>query len=115
MWHNVRSKWRGILAVAVILCVVGTLLGHWAGKGAGERAKARLQLVIPSFDRLPNDDRALLVGLAMTCRLEDRPAQAREVVACLREAATDPHAFLPKSVDKAAVPGRLEQLLPGRV
>ncbi len=97
--------------MAVLLTVAGVFLGHQAGSSAGERAKARLLLVLPSFDSLPDDDRALLVGLAMTCKLEDRPAQVGEVVTCLRQAATDPHVFLPKGVDKATAPRRLEQLL----
>ncbi len=111
MWNSIRSKWRGLLALAVFLTVAGTFLGREAGRSAGEQAKARLQLALPTFDSLPDDDRALLVGLAMTCKLEDRPAQVGEVVTCLREAATDPHVILPKGVDKAADPGRLEQLL----
>ncbi|MBA9869741.1 hypothetical protein D7S79_08525 [Ralstonia insidiosa] len=114
MWNSIRSKWKGLLALAVLLTAGGAFLGHQAGSSAGERAKERLQLVLPAIDSLPEHDRALLVGLAMTCKLENRPAEVDEVVACLRDAANDPDAFLPKGVDKGAVPGRLEQLLQHR-
>lgn len=114
MWNGIRSKWRGFLALAVLLTIAGVFIGHQAGRSAGERARERLQLALPSFESLPEGDRALLVGLAMTCKLENRPAEVGEVVACLRDAANDPNVFLPKGVDKSAVPGRLEHLLQRR-
>lgn len=104
-----------VAAVAVIALGLATKIGHMAGMDAGSRAKERLQLVWPSLMSMPEGDRALIVGLAMSCRLEERPANAREVVACLREAAVDPKAMLPKGTDKASVPAKLEQLLPRQI
>jgi hypothetical protein len=113
--NNMKWGWKhalGVVVVAVIALGLATKIGHMAGEDAGGRAKDRLQLVWPSLMAMPEGDRALIVGLAMSCRLEERPAEPREVVACLREAAADPNAMLPKGTDKASVPAKLEQLLP---
>lgn len=100
-----------IAAVAVAGSAVALKIAHTAGADAGGRAKDRLQMVWPSLMAMPDQDRALIVGLAFSCRLEQRPAEPREIVACLREAAADPNATVPKGIDKASVPAKLEQLL----
>lgn len=105
----------GVAAVAVIALGVATKIGHMAGVDAGGRAKDRLELVWPSLMTMPEGDRALIVGLAMSCHLEERPANARDVVACLREAAADPKAMLPKGTDQARVAAKLEELLPRQI
>lgn len=112
------SKWRtalGIALLAAIGFVVATKIGHKAGADAAALARDRLQLVWPSLMTMPEEDRALIVGLAMTCELERQPLEPRDVVACLRSAAADPHAMLPKGVDQARAQARLEQLLPQRI
>jgi hypothetical protein len=60
---------------------------------------------------MPDRDRAMVVGLALTCGLSNRAANARDVIACLRSAAGDPNAILPKGTDKRTVPARLDALL----
>jgi hypothetical protein len=85
------------------------------GAKDGALAMERLVLVVPGYERLSQDDRAMLVGLARTCRLHERPANAAAVVRCLREASQDPHAMLPAGVERATVPARLEQLLGHRL
>nr|WP_223964835.1 hypothetical protein [Burkholderia diffusa] len=97
--------------VAVGAVLLASTVGRVAGEQAGSRSKERLQLVWPSIMDMPTNDRALLVGLAMTCRVEDRPAIAGDVVECLRDALDDPHALLPKGVDRDAARIRLDQLL----
>jgi len=91
--------------MALVLIGFGTsqFLGHVAGSGAGKRSIERLQLLWPTIVTMPESDRALLAGLAMTCHVED--------LACLREAATDPNAILPKGTDRSKVPARLEELM----
>lgn len=111
-------RFGAIAAIGALLIAGALLLASTAGRSAGERAasqsKARLQLVWPSIMDMPFADRALLVGLAMTCHLEDRPAVAADVVSCLRDAADDPRAVLPKGVDRDTARARLEKLLPQR-
>ncbi|MDN7664070.1 hypothetical protein [Burkholderia cenocepacia] len=96
---------------AIAVGVVATKIGSNAGKADAELAKQRLELVWPSFMSMPDGDRALVVGLAMTCNLSRRPADAGQVVACLKSAASDPNATLPKGTDRRAVPARLDALL----
>lgn len=99
-------------ALSVLVAVnVGRVMGAKAGAAAGERSKERLQLIWPSLMDMPVNDRALLVGLAMTCQVERRPAIAGDVVECLRDAVDDPHALLPKGVDRDDARTRLDQLL----
>lgn len=111
-----KAKWGwrkllGFAMAAIIIFGVSMNMAHKAGSEAGTLARERLELVWPSLMAMPEADRALIVGLAMSCRMEQRPAEPREVVACLREAAADPHAILPKDVDQASAQSRLEQLL----
>jgi hypothetical protein len=96
---------------ALVLVQVAGVIGTRAGAAAGELSKDRLQLVWPSIMNMPVDDRALLVGLAMTCHVEQRPAIAGDVVECLRDAVDDPHAILPKGVSPGSAKARLDQLL----
>lgn len=109
------GKRFGITLAFVAVLVVGTPLvmqyGRLAGQNAGERSIARIALVWPEIRSMPYNDRALLVGLAMTCRLENRAAVQSEVVACLRGAAADPDAILPKGMDRGQAQARLVQLL----
>lgn len=106
----------GLVAGGLALALVGVgaahMIGRMAGADAGDRSRDRLQIIWPSIMTMQQDDRALIVGLAMSCHLEHRPTAANEVVACLREAAADPHAILPKGMDAAGARARLEQLLP---
>ncbi|WP_432262983.1 hypothetical protein [Cupriavidus sp. TMH.W2] len=114
----VNRRRFGVAALLVLLAVgVALLLVHARQQGSkdGALAKARLALVVPDFDHLSQDERAMLVGLARTCRLHERPAQTEAVVSCLREAARDPHALLPTGVERTTVPARLEQLLGHRL
>ncbi len=107
------------IAIAVIGALVvvggGLLLASTVGRIAGEHdaslSKERLQLVWPSIMDMPVNDRALLVGLAMTCHVEQRPAVASDVVSCLRGAVDDPHTMLPKGVDRDSARAKLDQLL----
>ncbi|CAG9191377.1 conserved hypothetical protein [Paraburkholderia tropica] len=103
----------GIVGVGVFVLVLAgaTAVGRMAGEEAGSRSKERLQLVWPSIMDMPVNDRALLVGLAMTCHVEDRPAIAGDVVECLRDALDDPHAALPKGIDRNSARAKLDQLL----
>lgn len=110
-----RTRAKQFLAIALLAGIsfsVVIKLSHRAGAEAGALAKDRLQLVWPSLMTMPDEDRALIVGLAMSCRLEQRPAQSSDVVTCLREAAADPHAILPKDIDQTTARERLERLLP---
>ncbi|MGN7104863.1 hypothetical protein ACTHR6_24845 [Ralstonia holmesii] len=109
---------RKLTIAAVVIALLagvygaGLMVGRISGTRAASKALDRLQLIWPSFMTMPMNDRALIVVLAMSCRLEDRQAKASEVIACLREAASDPHTLLPNGERRADVPARLEQLLP---
>jgi len=105
---------RFVALIALSLLVVvnaARVIGAKAGADVALRSKERLQLVWPSIMDMPVNDRALLVGLAMTCHVEQRPAIAGDVVECLRDAVDDPHAMLPKGVDRDSARVKLDQLL----
>ena len=99
----------------VVVLAAAVFVGKKMGTGDGGKAKERLQLVWPSIMEMPEVDRAFIVGLAMTCRLQQRPAAASETIACLREAANDPDATLPKGFDQSRASTKLEDLLRARV
>ena len=101
----------GIAGVVALTLIGATVVGRIAGEDAAAHAKERLVLVWPSLMNMPVNDRALLVGLAMTCHLEQRPAATIEVIACLKEAVDDPHVVLPKGVGRASARVKLDQLL----
>lgn len=111
-----RSKRRLLIVALIALSILvaanlARVMGARAGAIAAERSRERLQLVWPSLMDMPANDRALLVGLALTCHVENRPAIVGDVVECLRGALDDPHAMLPKGVDRNAARARLDQLL----
>jgi hypothetical protein len=116
--HDVEKMKRRI--AIPIICIVAVLavgtplaikLGHVVGEQAGLHSKERLQLVWPSIMDMPVNDRVLLVGLAMTCHVEDRPAVAGDVVECLRDALDKPQVMLPKGIDRDGARARFDQLL----
>jgi len=109
-----RSK-RTLVLVSVVVLAAGGLaavsLTRQLGNKDGERAIERLSLVWPSIMTMPQEDRALLAGLSLSCRLQDRPAVKSSVVACLEDAASDPHSALPKGLDQRSAQARLRVLL----
>ncbi|MBN3733143.1 hypothetical protein [Burkholderia sp. Tr-20390] len=107
----------GIVSLAALwaLWAASTWFGRKAGHDAGERAIARIQLVWPSILTMPAQDRALIAGLGMTCRVQDRPPVASAVISCLQDAAADPDAMLPKGMSRGAAQARLNALLPRSV
>jgi hypothetical protein len=100
--------------LAVLLGVAALNVGRWTGADAGQRSLDRLQLVWPSLLAMPEQDRALLAGLAMTCRLEQRDKEPKEVIGCLREAVNDDNPILPRDMDKELAAQGLERLLAHR-
>lgn len=103
------------LVVAVltllVVCVVSFVAGKRGGEISGQQAKARLELVWPQLMTLPDDDRALLAGFAIACRVEQQPETTSDVIACLRSAAADPDAIKPKGMGSAEAAARLEYLI----
>lgn len=98
----------GITAAAVlagIAVLLATTIGRSAGEASGTLTRERLETVWPSLMQMPVRDRAVLVGLAMTCELHRREFDASDargqVVGCLTEAAANPDADLPRGVDRA--------------
>lgn len=101
-----------ILIPLIILGLAGTyLFSQNSGQKSGERIKARLELLWPSFTTLPGLDRALLGSFAVSCHLDDKPAQAPAVSACLREAAAKSESIRPQGMDQAQAAARLETLM----
>lgn len=108
-----RKKIYLLAAIAIaVVFVVSLNASRKAGDLHGQQTMERLKLVWPAFSDLPETDRAVLAGFAMSCHLERRPAVAREVVACLRSAADDQDSITPKSMSHAEAVVRLDQLLP---
>ncbi|MFH0134791.1 hypothetical protein ACGLHS_31570 [Variovorax sp. VaC1] len=98
------------LAVFVIVTVMGSLIGRWAGESMAKEIKARLSLLWPDVMGLPEQDRALLAVLAYECRLQDQAEGRSATIACLRSAtnadrvkkvSADPAAHLDKLLQQA--------------
>ena len=114
-----KSNPKGITFQTIALAIVSVIVIGWlggkiartAGEHYGDLAKERLQLQWPRLLEMQENDRALLVGLAMTCHVERRPAVVGEVVECLHSALDDPRALLPKGVSRDSARSRLDQLL----
>ncbi|WP_213877149.1 hypothetical protein [Pseudomonas sp. dw_358] len=101
-----------ILIPLIIAGLVGTYFYSQShGQKSGELIKARLELVWPTFTTLPGVDRALMGGFAVSCHLDDKPAEAPAVIACLREAATKSDAIRPQGMEQAQASARLETLI----
>ena len=101
-----------ILVPLVVLGLAGTyFISQNSGQKSGEQTRARLELVWPSLTAMPGIDRALVGGFAVTCHLDEQPAEAAGVVACLRQAAAKPDAIRPKDMDQAQASARLETLI----
>lgn len=116
--HSKRAqtkRWPLILAsVLIVLTVGGFSVVRYArhiGNQEGERSIERLALVWPSIMAMPQEDRAMLAELSLSCRLQDRPAVKSAIITCLEEAAADPNAILPKGFDQRSAKARLRVLL----
>lgn len=98
--------------VAGVVLAAASHIAHRAGEETAAKDKERLALLWPSIMDMPLDDRAFLVGLAMTCGLHRQPVEKAAIVLCLRSAATDPGATLPVGFDWARASAKLESMLP---
>lgn len=109
-----RKKIYLLAAIAIaVVFVVSLNASYNAGDRDGRAHLERLQLIWPGFLDLPEADRAVIAGLALSCRLEERPAVPAEVAACLRESAADPDSMKPKGVSQGEASAALERLLSG--
>ncbi|MBN8758756.1 MULTISPECIES: hypothetical protein [Variovorax] len=99
-----------VIAVFLVVSVVATFIGRWAGESMAKEVKARLSLLWPDVMGLPEQDRALLALLAYECRLQDQPEGRSATITCLRSAtnadrvkkvSADPAAHLDKLLDQA--------------
>jgi len=102
---------RILLISGLIATALAAAVGQWAGHEQAHADIEKLELVWPDVLRLPQDDRALLAGLAMSCRLARKPADRKDVIECLREAMDSPEPLLPKGVSRDAASMRLDALL----
>ena len=87
------------------------LIGQYAGHEAGQADIELLSQVWPYFPHMSSDERAFLAGLSLTCQLHRNADDRESTIACLRRAAADPSAILPKDFDHSEAPGRLERML----
>lgn len=105
-----KFAWGAVAAAAVLAAAV--YVAHRAGEETATKQKERLALVWPSIMDMPQDDRAFLVGLSMTCDLHRQPVEKAAVLECLRPAAATSAPTLPAGFDKASAAATLESLLP---
>lgn len=103
-----RTLWIGALTAFAALAAVG--IGQKAGENVANADIERLSLVWPYVMDLQPNERALLAGLSLTCRLSQTANDRESVIACLRSAAAEP-AHLPKEIPPDEAAGRLERLL----
>lgn len=99
-----------LLAVAILFAF--SLIGsNIAGRNAARADIERLEKVWPFLDRLNEADRAFLAGLAMTCKLHRQGETQNEILTCLRTAAADPKAILPRTMSQTDAHIKLERML----
>lgn len=103
-----RTLWIGTLIAVVALAAVG--IGRQAGEDVAKADIELLSLVWPYVMDMQQNERALLAGLSISCRLSRTATDREGVIACLRSAAAEP-AHLPKDVPPEEAAGRLERLL----
>lgn len=103
-----RSLIVGAAGIAMFLLV---LVGQYAGHEAGEADIELLKQVWPYLPQMSSSERAFLAGLSLTCQLHRNAEDRESTIACLRRAAADPDATLPKEFEHAEAPSRLERML----
>ena len=85
------SKQPPSLLLLIVILVVLALFGAVGAKFMLNRHSAstmsQLAVVWPGIETMPEDDRALLVELALTCNVVDREPVRAEVLDCLRSSA----------------------------
>jgi|SRR6185369_7804292 len=104
-----RTLWIGTLVAVFAIVVIG--IGRQAGENVAKEDIELLSLVWPYVMDMQQNERALLAGLSITCRLHRTATDRDSVISCLRTAATDPAAMLPKEVPPEEASARLERLL----
>ncbi len=95
----------------VLVAGLGTCIGRHVGESDGTASRQRLELVWPNLMQMRDQDRALLAGLALSCRLQDRDEDPASVRECLQEAIESDDAHLPYSMDRKQAMDRLSQLI----
>ena len=113
MKRRLSRKTLFVIATIAVVIFAGILIkaGRDSGAVSGQKARDGIELVWPSLMALPETDRALLAGFAMTCDLADKPQSVTSVIACLRDAAANPDALKPKGMGQADAAARLEVLI----
>lgn len=104
-----RTLWIGTLIAVVALAAVG--IGRQAGENVANADIELLSLIWPYVMDMQQNERALLAGLSITCRLSTTATDRDSVIACLRSAAADPAALRPKDVSPEEAAAQLERLL----
>ncbi|HEJ1326112.1 TPA: hypothetical protein SLV10_007060, partial [Pseudomonas aeruginosa] len=101
---------RFILTAAVLALVSAAAwqLGYQSGDADGSKTKARLELLWPKFDNLPESDRAVLAAYSLACKLHAQPSETTSVIACLRGSASHSDAILPLGMNNEQASARLE-------
>lgn len=101
-----------IWIVCLIFAGAGTVfIGNFSGKHVADEVISRLQVLWPSVLSFPETDRAFLAGLSMTCHLNEKEKVRETIIECLRSAANNPNALLPKGDSPSDANDRLERLL----
>lgn len=113
--HHQNTYWLLMMVGAVgltLATVIGVArLAADAGRGAGEEAYARIELIWPNYNDMPQADRALIAGLAFDCRLDSSAMTAAAVVGCLESAVGKDEPHLPNGVTADAARQRLGELI----
>jgi hypothetical protein len=109
--HDIRRVISLFIGVALI-AGLGISIGRLVGKSDGIASRQRLEIVWPGLMQMPDQDRALLAGLALTCHMQDRIKDAAAVLECLHEGLDDDHPRLPYGMDRKQAQDRLNQLIP---
>lgn len=95
-----------------LLAGLGTCIGRHLGESDGIASRQRLEIVWPDLMQMRDQDRALLAGLALSCRLQDRAEDRASVLECLQGAIESDDVHLPYSMDRKQARDRLGQLIP---
>lgn len=103
---------RRLVIIALAIVAVSLIfIAFREGKNDGAASIERIELLWPEFMSMPEQDRALLGGLALTCRLERRAATPGDVENCLLEGAESSSPILPSGMSKEQASVELKRLL----
>lgn len=100
-----------LILILVVLALFGVVGAKFMLNRHSDLTMQQLAIVWPGIETMPQEDRSLLVELALTCNVVDREPVRAEVIACLRSAVASVNP--PPGARLEALIGKAPQANPG--